>query len=72
MARHALKILSDRSTYFRWVLFGVTDDEVEFRHSEAPCEFHSYDAALSEGLQALADVEARAGREAVGATTRGK
>jgi len=54
MRRLALKIISDRSTYFRWVLFGVSDDEVEFQHSEAPCEFHSYDAALSEGMQALA------------------
>jgi hypothetical protein len=59
MRRLALKIISDKSAYFRWVLSGFTEDAVEFQHSEAPCEFHSYDAALNDGLQALAEANAQ-------------
>jgi len=66
MRRLALKIISDKSAYFRWVLSGLTEDAVEFQHSEAPCEFHSYDAALSDGLHALAQANAQAKRSGQG------
>lgn len=55
MKRHALQVVSEEPSSFRWQLLAPTEEALKFEaHSHSECSFADYAAALNAGTLALA------------------